>query len=973
MRQRIFKGKILLGIKILLTAIVLGLTLPQIAMADAPSVLFTKPIRGAANIAPSANISAFFSKDMNPSTITNATFGLSKGTTSILADVTYTASMNMAVLNPASSLDSGTVYTATIKGGTSGVRDASGNALAADYSFTFATATTMLEISGGHMHSLSLQSDGTVLAWGANDLGQLGDSTGIDRHNPVLVSGLSDIIAISASEEHSLALKSDGTVWAWGDNNFGELGDGTRGGARTSPYQIPGLTDVVAVAAGGWHSLALKSDGTVWAWGWNFAGQLGDGTKTDRYSPIRVPGVSGIVSIATGYDHTLALRYDGTVWAWGANNQGQLGNGSSSEELRPIRIPDFSPVAVIDADGSYSLAIKSDGTAWAWGDNGNGQLGNNTIMDRYLPTQIPGLSGMTTISASYMGHTLALKSDGSVYAWGNNGRGQLGDGSTLEKHSPNIIAGLSGIIAIGAGSEHSLALKQDGTTWAWGRNSFGQLGDCYTINRLTPVQTRRLYRYEQTDSHISWAGAWSNILDAGASGGSRKYSNDKTTPASCSFTFMGPCIKWLGTKAANRGMAEVIIDGVSMPTPVDLYSSATKKQEVLFENCSLSDCVHTITIKVKNTKNPLSTGYYIDVDAFEACGVPAVPAISEIAPTSGAISDLVTIKGANFGKQSCPASYVSFNGTKANVILSWTDTQIVAKVPVGTTTGPVTVTVGGLVSNDVTFTVNTGCVLKRYEETDAHVTWTGAWSNILDAGASGGSRKYSNDTTKPASCTFKFTGTCIKWIGTEAANRGKSEVWIDGSLATTVDLYNSSTVKQQVIYENSSLSSGTHSILIKVTNTKNSSSTGYYSDVDAFEAEGVPSGCTPIRYEQTDSHVSWTGVWSSIADAGASGGSRKYSNDTNTPAACTFNFTGSCIKWIGTKAANRGRSEVWIDGSLATTVDLYAATTQKQQVIYENSSLTSGTHTISIKATKTKNASSTGYYSDVDAFAAEGV
>ena len=288
-------------------------------------------------------------------------------------------------------------------------------------------------ISAGGNHSLALKSDGTVYAWGWNQFGQLGDGTMTDRTTPVQVSGLSGVTAISAGGNHSLALKSDGTVWAWGWNSFGQLGDGTITTNRLTPVQVSGLSGITAIAAGGEHSLALKQDGTVWAWGNNSFGQLGDGTTLYRPTPVQVSNLSGITAIEAGDVHSLALKQDSTVWAWGDNSFGQLGDGTTTERHTPVQVSGLTGATAIATGRGYSLALKQDGTVWAWGVNTTGALG-----------------------------------EGPVWAWAYNVAGQLGDGTLIERHTPVQVKGLTNITAIEAGTVHSLALKQDGTVWAWG-------------------------------------------------------------------------------------------------------------------------------------------------------------------------------------------------------------------------------------------------------------------------------------------------------------------------------------------------------------------------------------------------------------------------------------------------------------------------------------------------------------------------
>ncbi|MBI3828673.1 MAG: PKD domain-containing protein, partial [Planctomycetes bacterium] len=344
----------------------------------------------------------------------------------------------------------------------------------------------VVSLTGGGDYSLALRDDGSVLAWGGNASGQLGDGTTSARLTAVPVTGLSGITKIAAGFFSNLAVSADGSVWAWGANGSGQLGDGTTTN-RSTPVQVSGLTGVSAVACGIGHSLALKSDGTVWGWGSNGSGQLGDGTTTSRTSPVQVSGLSGIVSIACGFNHSLAIKSDGTVWAWGANGNGQLGVGTTTGHTTPVQVSGLTGVAAVACGANHSLALKADGTVWAWGRNNLGQLGNGSTTDRSTPSQVSGLTGVTAISGNCANHCLALEADATMRAWGNNGTGQLGDGTTTNRTTPVVVSGLSGITKIGTGSSHSLALKSDGTVRAWGANNNSQLGDGTSITRTTAV------------------------------------------------------------------------------------------------------------------------------------------------------------------------------------------------------------------------------------------------------------------------------------------------------------------------------------------------------------------------------------------------------------------------------------------------------------------------------------------------------
>jgi hypothetical protein len=235
--------------------------------------------------------------------------------------------------------------------------------------------------------------------------GGLGDSTKIARSTPVQVRGLSNIgnlsniTAIAAGGDFSLALDADSTVWAWGFNNAGELGNGiTSSSGQYTPVKVNLLTGITAIASGTGHSLAVKSDGTVWAWGKGSYGKLGIGGTGDQATPVKVVGLTGIIAVDAGQHHSLALKNDGTVWAWGFNNMGQLGDGTIENRLVPVKIDSISGIVQISASsgGTHSLALQNDGTIWAWGNNNVGQLGDGTTNNRWRPVRVNGICRQAT-------------------------------------------------------------------------------------------------------------------------------------------------------------------------------------------------------------------------------------------------------------------------------------------------------------------------------------------------------------------------------------------------------------------------------------------------------------------------------------------------------------------------------------------------------------------------------------------------
>jgi alpha-tubulin suppressor-like RCC1 family protein len=198
--------------------------------------------------------------------------------------------------------------------------------------------------------------------------------------------------------------------------------------------------------------------------------------------------LSGVVELSVGYYHWLALRGDGSVWSWGNNDYGQLGDGSDLGRSTPRQVPGLSGVVAISAGIYDSLALRDDGTVWSWGYNGQGQLGDGTITHRSTPVQVPGLRGVTAVSAASSFYSLALRDDGTVWTWGANALGQLGDGTRTSRPTPGQVPGLSGVVALSAGFLHVLALHGNGSVWTWGYNVYGQLGDGTRLDRPAPAQ-----------------------------------------------------------------------------------------------------------------------------------------------------------------------------------------------------------------------------------------------------------------------------------------------------------------------------------------------------------------------------------------------------------------------------------------------------------------------------------------------------
>jgi len=353
---------------------------------------------------------------------------------------------------------------------------------------------------------MALLSDGSVWTWGSDVSGKLGDNqvspsydvTNNDSFMPIRVHGpgnfgyLTNIVAISAGEGHNLALKIDGTVWTWGWNGVGQLGNGTFTDAHT-PVQVIGLSNVVAISGRAYHCLALKSNGTVWAWGMNTSGQLGNGTTITTNVPVQVIGFTNPAAISAGYTVSVALMSNGTVRVWGTGIHGEMGQGNFGDySYTPIQVLGLSNVLSVSADFEEPIALKSDGTIWMWGWDNLGQLGDGTNIDKNLPGQVPGLTNMIFAGLTGDRDNCAMRADHTVWTWGRNYNGQLGIGTAdTNLHAAPVQVpdfGNGGyVVSVQTPDWHSLALRSDGTLWGWGSNDHGQLGNNTTNDAWSPT------------------------------------------------------------------------------------------------------------------------------------------------------------------------------------------------------------------------------------------------------------------------------------------------------------------------------------------------------------------------------------------------------------------------------------------------------------------------------------------------------
>lgn len=336
--------------------------------------------------------------------------------------------------------------------------------------------------------------DYELYTWGNGYFGKLGHGDTVFRSSPTQVTGGNNWNKIDANGFFSMATKTDGTLWTWGYNNKGQLGQNNTT-YFSSPVQVGALTTWSQIGAGSTHTAAIKTDGTLWTWGNNDSGALGQNISTtiDRSSPVQVGALANWSQVDSGSSHSAAIKTDGSLWTWGSNFYGMLGQNipTTTNRSSPVQVGALTSWLQVSPGSSHTAAIKTDGTLWTWGEGSAGRLGHNNIIDRSSPVQVGSLTNWYKVTAGSSA-TFAIKTDGTIWAWGFNVNGQLGinENTSLRRSSPVQIGSLTDWSAVFNGASTSvIATKTDGTLWSWGVNTAGVLGlDDIDINRSSPVQ-----------------------------------------------------------------------------------------------------------------------------------------------------------------------------------------------------------------------------------------------------------------------------------------------------------------------------------------------------------------------------------------------------------------------------------------------------------------------------------------------------
>jgi hypothetical protein len=557
-------------------------------------------------------------------------------------------------------------------------------------------------IAGGDSHTCAIVNTSAVKCWGKNLDGQLGNSTnsGSFAANPAPldVTGLSGVVALASGTYHTCALTGAGVVKCWGRNYSGQLGNSTGVGTNVAnpvPADVAGLSGVVELAAGERHTCALLNAGTVKCWGNNRYGALGNstgyGTDTAYPTPADVAGLSDVVALVAGSDFTCALTSSGSAKCWGVNDYGQLGNGTTSTSYVPVNVSGLSATVALAAGEHHACALSSTGVVMCWGYNRYGQLGNNSNTGTGNPNSIPvvisSLSGATALAAG-QNHTCALADAGATKCWGLNYYGQLGNGTGTQTvnaySSPADVAGLSGMVALIAGTNHTCAQWSDGTVTCWGTNFYGQLGNGANNGvdapNPTPADVAGVSAVINAKAVLATSAltVGSHIMTASYGGdGNHTASNGTVSQqvvAPPAVTALSPTTGSIsgGTAVTLTGTGFTGATAVTFGSTPAASFTVNSDTQIVATSPAGSGTVH---IAVTTPGGTSTTG---SADQFTYVAAQA-PTVIGIGPSSGPVAGgmVATIAGTNF----TGATSVTFGGTAATGINVVSSTQITATTP----------------------------------------------------------------------------------------------------------------------------------------------------------------------------------------------------------------------------------------------------------------------------------------------------
>ena len=383
-------------------------------------------------------------------------------------------------------------------------------------------------IDGGGDHTCGVQSGGALWCWGYDFYGQLGDDASIaDKATPVIVAGGATWKAVAAGYEHTCGIKSDDTLWCWGNDTLGgQLGDDATIADQATPVIVAGGATWKALSTGQSHTCGIKSDDTLWCWGSDSNGQLGDdATIADKATPVIVAGGATWKVVSAGGRHTCGIKSDDTLWCWGYDFSGQLGDDATpADQPTPVIVAGGSTWKALNAGNDHTCGIKSDNTLWCWGTDNSGRLGDGGFSDQYTPVVVAGGATWKAVAAGY--HTCGIKSDNTLWCWGDGTYGQRGDGSTTPTQAtPVQESSASTWTAVTAGNNHTCGIKSDNTLWCWGSDVRGALGnDALLANQPTPVAVAIADALTQTIKGIAssakpQASPWTPMTSVSLSGG----------------------------------------------------------------------------------------------------------------------------------------------------------------------------------------------------------------------------------------------------------------------------------------------------------------------------------------------------------------------------------------------------------------------------------------------------------------------